>query len=259
LDVFGNCDAVFGDVRSAETFLEDDVSAFRSEGDLDGVCQFVNARFELFTGAQIKMNFFCHNMQMNGWLNESLSKGQSACQFASGAKTGLGGVNLAGWGRGLLRHFFHAVQFSFVVFLFDGFPFVVGLFALRQRDFEFGQASIGEVELVWNNGEAALFDASFQFAQFGLSQQELADSAGFVVGVGTVFVFGDEHAAHIQSVGLKHAVGIREVGIAFSNGLYFSALQYETRLEHVEELIFVLRPAIHDFYFSWLLLCHDVV
>jgi hypothetical protein len=43
LDLFRNSDAVLGDRRSAELLLEDNVTAFRAQGYLNGIRKLVNA------------------------------------------------------------------------------------------------------------------------------------------------------------------------------------------------------------------------
>src|SRR6185503_7853531 len=50
LDFLGDGDAVLGDTRRAERFVEDDVAAFRTERDLDGVGKNIDAAQHPFAG-----------------------------------------------------------------------------------------------------------------------------------------------------------------------------------------------------------------
>ena len=62
LNFLGDGDAVFGDGRRAEGFLEDDVAALGAERDFDGPGQFLNAATHGVAGFLIEGNHFCH-----GW------------------------------------------------------------------------------------------------------------------------------------------------------------------------------------------------
>ena len=58
LDFLGNRNAVFGDGRRAEGFFEDDVTAFRAEGDFDGIGEDVHAFEHFFAGGFAEADFF---------------------------------------------------------------------------------------------------------------------------------------------------------------------------------------------------------
>ena len=63
LNFLGDGDAVFGDGRRAEGFLEDDVAALGAERDFDGSGELLNAATHRVAGFLIEGNHFCH-----GWL-----------------------------------------------------------------------------------------------------------------------------------------------------------------------------------------------
>ena len=58
LDFLGDGNAVFGDGRRAEGFFEDDVAAFRAEGDFDGVGEDVYTLEHFFAGGFTEADFF---------------------------------------------------------------------------------------------------------------------------------------------------------------------------------------------------------
>ena len=58
LDFFGYRHAVLGDDGRAEGFLNGHVAAFGAQSHLNGVGKFVHAAGELFTGFNVKKNFF---------------------------------------------------------------------------------------------------------------------------------------------------------------------------------------------------------
>ncbi len=63
LDFLGDGDAVLGDGRRAEGFLEDDVAALGAERDFDGPGELLNAAAHRVAGFLIEGDHFCH-----GWL-----------------------------------------------------------------------------------------------------------------------------------------------------------------------------------------------
>jgi len=58
LDLLGDGHAVLGDARCAKRFFDDDVTAFRAEGDLDRIGQGVDAAQHLAASIGIKLDFF---------------------------------------------------------------------------------------------------------------------------------------------------------------------------------------------------------
>lgn len=111
----------------------------------------------------------------------------------------------------------HPAHFPFAIPFFDGLPLVVRFFTLGEGDLQFGDASVGEVKAVGNDGHSFFLDAAFQFFEFAAVEENLAGATGFVVGVGPVLVFGDVHAFDIELAILKIAVGVAQVGIALAN------------------------------------------
>ena len=64
LNFLGDGDAVFGDGRRAEGFLEDDVAAFGAERDFDGSGELLNAATHRVAGFLIEGNHFCHGGEL---------------------------------------------------------------------------------------------------------------------------------------------------------------------------------------------------
>ena len=62
LNFLGDGDAVFGDGRRAEGFLEDDVAALGAERDFDGSGELLNAATHRVAGFLIEGNHFCHGL-----------------------------------------------------------------------------------------------------------------------------------------------------------------------------------------------------
>ena len=60
-NLFGNRHTIFRDVGSTEFFLDDDVAAFRTQGDFNGISQLVYTFFQLFASLNIEFNFFSHS------------------------------------------------------------------------------------------------------------------------------------------------------------------------------------------------------
>ena len=60
LDFLGDGDAVFGDGRSAEGLVDDDVLAGRAHGDRDGASEFFDALEHFGTGVIVKQQLFRH-------------------------------------------------------------------------------------------------------------------------------------------------------------------------------------------------------
>ena len=60
LNFLGDGDAVLGDGRRAEGFLEDDVAALGTERDFDGAGELLNAATHRVAGFLIEGNHFCH-------------------------------------------------------------------------------------------------------------------------------------------------------------------------------------------------------
>ena len=64
LNFLGDGDAVLGDGRRAEGFLEDDVAALGTERDFDGPGQLLNAATHRVAGFLIEGNHFCHVVEL---------------------------------------------------------------------------------------------------------------------------------------------------------------------------------------------------
>ena len=60
LNFLGDGDAVFGDGRAAEGFLEDDVAALGAERDFDGAGELLDAATHCVAGFLVKGNHLCH-------------------------------------------------------------------------------------------------------------------------------------------------------------------------------------------------------
>ncbi|CCX43770.1 putative uncharacterized protein [Prevotella sp. CAG:1031] len=61
LDFTGNTHTVFSDVRCAELFFDNNITAFRAKSYLNGIGKSVDTLFKLFACFDIEKNFFCHN------------------------------------------------------------------------------------------------------------------------------------------------------------------------------------------------------
>lgn len=59
-DIAGDGNTIVGDRRSPEFFIENDVAAFRPQGNFYGICQSVDAFAESTTCIFIEQNLFCH-------------------------------------------------------------------------------------------------------------------------------------------------------------------------------------------------------
>ena len=62
LDLFGDGHAVVGDEGRAVLLLEHDVAALGAEGDLDGICEGVDAGFQGLAGVVAVFELLCHNV-----------------------------------------------------------------------------------------------------------------------------------------------------------------------------------------------------
>ena len=62
LDFLRDRDAVFGDVRAAELFLEDHIAALGSEGDFHRIGQLIHAAQDRLAGIFRVNNLFCHDI-----------------------------------------------------------------------------------------------------------------------------------------------------------------------------------------------------
>ena len=60
--LFGHRYTIFGDVGCTEFFLDNYITSFGTEGNFNGICQFVYPFFQLFTSLNIKFNLFCHSL-----------------------------------------------------------------------------------------------------------------------------------------------------------------------------------------------------
>ena len=63
LDLLGDGDAVLGDARGAEGFLDDDVASLGAERDLDGIGEDVDAAQHLLAGVGVEFHFFGRHCQ----------------------------------------------------------------------------------------------------------------------------------------------------------------------------------------------------
>jgi hypothetical protein len=121
------------------------------------------------------------------------------------------------------------------------------LFAPGKAYGNLDEAAVVHEYTVGDNRGALLLHSSLQFAKFVLFQQQFALSPRRVVGISTIFVFGDIQVPDPQFPLIEHTIGIGHIGIAIPYALHLRAGEHDTRIELVHEEVFVRGLSVNYF------------
>jgi hypothetical protein len=122
------------------------------------------------------------------------------------------------------------IAFSFLL----GGAFVVLLLALGEGELAF-DAAVAEVEADGDEGEALLAGGGFELAELLLVDEEFAGAEGFVVHGVAMREGADVSVEEEEFAVFQNAVGVFEVGFAFSDGFDFGAAEGDAGFVFVGE------------------------
>ena len=146
--------------------------------------------------------------------------------------------------------FFNLRNLPFVVGFAERLTLVVGVFALTERDFHFGETFVVDEELQRDDGFAGVLGGFGEFAYLAFVEQQFAVAFGGMVGIGTETVLGDMHLLDEDLPILYRTITIHQRGFAFTNGLDLRSVEDNAGCVAIEDDILKLRLLVQDPYFA---------
>src|ERR1700731_2172377 len=143
-----------------------------------------------------------------------------------------------------------------------GFParFLVALvlaavpdfFALGQRNFALGDA-VAKVYPQRDYGQTLGLGAAGQLVDFVLVQQQFPGTQGFMVPRTARHVLRDVGVFEPRAAGLEIDISIANIGLALAKSFNFGAMQDETGLIALQQMIIIRGRAVlrHDLFFAF--------
>jgi hypothetical protein len=133
-----------------------------------------------------------------------------------------------------------AFHFLLGVACFDGFAFVVVLFAFAEADLHFGEAIFAKEDAEGYDGITFIFQLVLEFSELSFCKQQFPVVNGYMVIGGSEAIFGDMHIPDPQLPFEEDAEAIHKVDLSIADRFDLGADQYHACIEFVLDEVVVV-------------------